>query len=127
MTDQKPPEENLAEEFRNLGKNLASTLQTAWDSSERKRLQQEISTGLNELGATLNREAQKFNESETGQRFKAEAKEFEERLHTGEVQDKVRLELVNAMRTLNTELEKLIQKWRTPPEENPTDEANPPT
>jgi hypothetical protein len=123
MSNENTPQENLAEEFRNLGRNFSNALQAAWESPERKRLQEEITTGMNELGETLSREAKKFNESDAGKQLKTEAKEFEERFRSGEVQDKVRQELITAMQSVNAELGKLIQKWQSPPPETP---AQPP-
>jgi hypothetical protein len=46
MTDPLPPENDLAAEFRRLGENLRSALQSAWESEERLRLQDEIERGL---------------------------------------------------------------------------------
>ena len=42
-------ESNIADEFKNLGKNIGDLLKTAWDNPERKRVQQEIENGFNDL------------------------------------------------------------------------------
>ncbi|HEX7974048.1 MAG TPA: hypothetical protein VF498_06545 [Anaerolineales bacterium] len=109
MTENKPPEDNISEEFRNLGQNLAEVLRTAWESPERKKFQQELETGLTELGKTLKREANTFNDSPTGQRLKENVQDVREGLHTGEAQTKVRSELLSALRFFNGELEKVIE------------------
>ncbi len=70
MSDQPQPEENITEEFKNLGKSLLSALQTVWDSPERQRIQSELVEGLHEAGATLKKEADEFSLSQTGQQLK---------------------------------------------------------
>jgi len=70
MSENPKPEENLSEEFRAFGKNLVSALHAAWDAPERKRVQEDILGGLNELGATLKREAEQVSNSPTSQRLK---------------------------------------------------------
>ena len=128
MDNNPKPEENLADEFRNLGQNLVEILHTAWEAPERKRLQQELENGLNELGNTLRREAENFASSPGGQQLKAEINDFSERVRSGEVQNKAHDELLGALQTANAELQKLIQQWTanrqsqapTPPEAQDT-------
>jgi hypothetical protein len=110
MEENQKPEESLAEEFRQLGKNLTETLHAAWDSPERKRLQEEISNGLNELGNTLRDEARHFKSSPTGMRIKAEAEEVRERIRRGEMESKARAELVAALHKANEMLRQAIEK-----------------
>ncbi len=110
MTEQQPPESDINAEFRLLGKNLVDALRTAWESPERKRLQQELESGLKELGTSMKREIEKFSESPTGQRLKSEAQEVSERVRSGEVQNKAREELLAALRTLNNEIQKVSEK-----------------
>ena len=51
MTDDTPtPENELADELRNLGHNLKGILQAAWESEERRKLQNEIQAGLARSG-----------------------------------------------------------------------------
>ena len=44
------PEPGLADDLRDLGNNLVELLRTAWDRPERKKLREEIESGLAELG-----------------------------------------------------------------------------
>ena len=111
MSESTPSEDNLAEEFRNLGKNLMDAFRTAWETPERKKLQQDIESGLNELGNTLKEEYDTFNESPTGQRLKADAEDMRERVRTGEAEAKVRSDLLIALRTVNDELQKVTARW----------------
>lgn len=111
MNEQMPPEEDLTQEFRNLGRNLAEALQTAWEHPERKRLQEEITNGLNEMGNALREEAESFAESPTAQQLKSDVQQISERVRSPEVHTKVRQELLSALQTANNELQRVIQQW----------------
>jgi hypothetical protein len=113
MSENKPPENDLAEEFRNLGKNLADALRTAWESPERKKFQQEIENGINEMGTTLSKEFGTFIESPTGQRLQSDVEDLGERLRTGEAQQRARDELLTALRRANIEIQRATERWNS--------------
>ena len=104
-------ESNIADEFKNLGKNIGDLLKTAWDNPERKRVQQEIENGFNDLANTLKREAEIFSESQTGQRLKSDVEDLGERLRNAEAREKLRQEVLGILQTANTELQKVVDKW----------------
>jgi hypothetical protein len=106
MNDTPKPENDIADEFRALGENLVRTLRAAWESPERKKLEQEIESGLTELAATLKGEASSFRESQTGQRLKSDLDDMRQRVRSGEAAEKAREELIKALKLINTELEK---------------------
>ena len=116
MPEKQPPEGDLSAEFRELGKNLSDALRTAWERPERKQLQQEIEQGLKEFGKTLRQEADSFSESPTGQRLKEDADDLRERVRSGQVEEKARSELLEALRTINVQLQKVISRWSVPQE-----------
>jgi hypothetical protein len=113
MSENKPPENDLAEEFRNLGKNLADALRTAWESPERKKFQQEIENGINEMGATLSKEFGTFIESPTGQRLRSDVEDLGEHLRTGEAQQRAREELLTALKRANIEIQRATERWNS--------------
>jgi succinate dehydrogenase/fumarate reductase flavoprotein subunit len=121
MTDNSTPEENLAEEFRQLGKNLAEVLRGAWESPERKKLQQEVANGLSDLSNIMRSEAEHIRESPTGQRMKAETEELRERIHSGEVESRVRQDLLAALKLINDQLRKASEHL-SKPKSDQTDE-----
>lgn len=112
MSEDRPPEGNVSAEFRKLGKNLTEVLRSAWDAPERKRLQQEVVTGLSELGITIREEVETFKESPTGQRIKSNAQTMGQKVRasSGEVENRVREDLLSALRTMNDQLQKAIEK-----------------
>jgi hypothetical protein len=102
--------ENLTEEFRILGKNLSEALRTAWEHPERKRIQDEIVSGLNELGATFKNEVDNFSQSPGGQQIKADVEEIGERIRDPQMQTRVQQELLSALQSVNAELRKAIER-----------------
>ena len=113
MTEKPSTEEGLAEEFQALGKNLMEALRAAWEKPERKRVQEQVMTGLNELGSTLKREADHFASSSAGQQIKTGVEQVGERLRSEEAQEKIRQELLSALQSANAELQKVIDRWKT--------------
>lgn len=108
MEENKRTEDSLAEEFRRLGKNLTEVLHTAWNRPGRKRLREEITSSLSELGSLLKEEAKYMSESPAGQRLKAEAEDLRQRVRSGEVEAKARQEMLSALRIANEQLRKAI-------------------
>lgn len=111
MSDNQPPEENLLDEFRKLGNTLANVLKTGWERPERKKLQNDIESGLKELGETLKHGVEEFESSSTGQTLKSDFQDFGERFRSGEVETRVREEILNALRNVNNELQKVAENW----------------
>jgi hypothetical protein len=120
MSEERPTEESVAEEFRQLGKNLTEVLRGAWDSPERKKLGQEIANGLSELSNLVRREAEHVRESPTGQRLKAEAEELRTRIRSGEYENRARQELISALRSINEQLKKASQRMSEEGSDQPT-------
>lgn len=106
MTDQKP-EGDLHNEFEQLGQNLKAALKTAWESEESRKLQAELKTGLAALEVGLRQAAQEVTTGETGQRLKAEVEDLGQRVKSGQVESQLRQDLVAALRTVNSQLQKM--------------------
>ena len=115
--DNNPQADDIGEQLNELGKNLRDALRTAWESDERRKLQQDIEVGLANMVSSLNQAATDFSSSQTGQTLKADMKDLNERWKTGEVGSRVRTEIADALRTVNQELQKTTQKTPPPPSE----------
>jgi hypothetical protein len=111
MDDKAKSQDSLVEEFRNLGQNLINALRSAWESQERKLIQNEIEEGLADLAVTFKQEAAAFRDSPSGQRLKADAEELRQRMRSGEVESRAHTELVNALRLINSELKKVTASF----------------
>jgi hypothetical protein len=97
---------SIADEFIELGKNIQKAMQAAWASEERKQLQAEVEAGLKEASKALEQAANDFSASQAGQTLKAEAEDIHKRVQSGELEAKIRAELLSALRIANDELKK---------------------
>ena len=124
MEENTGPEDNLADEFRNLGKNIVDAVHTAWERPEREKLQEDIEKGLSEFGSAIRQETDKFNQSPTSQRIKSDAEKIKTGFKNGEFETKVRDELLTALQAVNSELEKVKEKFKvSEPEQAPNEET----
>jgi uncharacterized membrane protein YccC len=110
MTENPETKGTISDEFRRLGDNLRASLQTLWDTPEASEVRDDIKTGLAQLGETLNQLADELRESQTGKRVQAEVEEFAQRVRSGEVEAKLRQELVEILGKVNIELEKAQER-----------------
>jgi len=113
--ENKVPTDNISDQLNELGRNLRQALQTAWESEERKKVQKEIEDGLANLGASLSEAARDFSSSPAGQSLKEDVEDIKERWRSGEVSEKARSELLEALRKVNVELQKATKKNPPPP------------
>jgi hypothetical protein len=111
MSDQEQTESSITEEFRILGKNLVDAVHTAWDSPARTRLQGEIERGLSEFQNSVSEEIEHWSESPTAQRMKSDVRDAADRVRSSEVEKSIRQELITALKSINTELEKVSSRW----------------
>ena len=105
-----PSSDNVADELRQLGQNLLNALRLAWQSDERKKFQYEMEAGLNDMANSLKQAANEFTQSSAGQNIKSEFEDFRQRVQSGEVEAKVRREVLAALQTANAELIRATEK-----------------
>lgn len=108
-----PHGENIGDEFVNLGRNLVSFLRAAWDSPDGQAIKEEVKTGLNELGNTLNKAAGEFSQGETGQKLKKDFEGLKERVASGELENRGREEMLAALRKMNEEITRAAERWNS--------------
>ena len=113
MSEDPKTQPDITSQFRELGENLKNFFHSAWESEESQKLRQELKNGLDELGRATNEAVDEFKTSETGQKFKAEADEFINRVETGDVEAKAREEISKVLDFINQELGNFNQKIKT--------------
>lgn len=126
MNEQEPSERGFSDEFQKMGANIKDVAQAVLGSEEFKTFQREMNEGLSELGDTINKFFQEVAESPAGKRVKEEIDDFTKSARTGELESKVRQDVLAALHKANEELEKAAQRWRTEEEtsaESPTSES----
>lgn len=111
MSEVPPSEESLRQELETLGKNLVGAMRSAWEAPESKRLREEVTTGLSDLVSTLKREAEYLAAHPATQRIKTDVEQFGEKIKAPEAQVAVRRELLSALQAVNSELQKLLDRW----------------
>lgn len=115
MAENQPHEESLRQEFEALGKNLIEALRSVWETPESRRLREEMTSSLAELGITLKREAESLANSPAAQQARQSVEQVGEKLRAPEVHQKARAELISALQILNQELQKVIERWQSSP------------
>lgn len=118
MSEQVPNENNISDELRKLGDTLNLFMKTAWESPERQHIQHELETGLETLSTSLNQAADEFAKSQAGQQVKSELEDFSQRLSNGEVETKVKNEVIYLLGKINNNLEQVANQWSTRSDHN---------
>ena len=118
MTENSQPD--LSSQFQELGENIKTMFQSAWESEDAQQLKEELRTGFSELGKAATQAIEDFNMSEAGQTLKTEAEDLKTRVQSGEMESKARQEISKALEMMNAELQKAINSF-TPPKPDPED------
>lgn len=126
MTDEQPETteraNTLNQAFSQLGENLKAAVQAAWESEERQRLQRDMAAGLADLERAVSEAAVELTRGPTGERLREDVEGLQARVRRGEIQDRVRDDLLAALHQVNAELEKAIRRWSDDePEAAPSD------
>lgn len=117
--EEEPAKENIGQdiagELKSLGRQFAETLQTAWNSEERQRVETEIREGVQSFVKEVDRAFQEAKESPAAERMRGEAVDIKNRVETSDIGDKARKGVVQGLQWMSEELGKLATKF-TPPE-----------
>jgi len=111
MESENKQDKTFSDEIRELGENISELLKTAWDSPQRKEIQEELESGMQELKDAINGIAKDFSASDTGKQIKSEINEIKENISSGELERKVEKEILNTLNTINNEITNVIKKW----------------
>ena len=111
---------DFGEELKNLGKQFADTVQTAWNSEERRQVEGEIRAGVKSFVDEVDKAIKEAKESQAAAKVKEEATEFKTKVETGDFGKKAREGLVQGLQWLSEELGKLADQF-TPAEKSPED------
>lgn len=115
--------QEVGRQFQALGESISQAFRTAWQDEENRRRMEQMRDGLqsmvNEIGKTIDETAH----SPQGQRVISEAERAAQNLREASeqtVQD-VRPHLVSALRQVNAELQKLVDRMEKNPKQPPED------
>lgn len=109
-----PPDSDVVDELKNLGRQFAETLQSAWNSEERLRIEGDVREGVRSFVDEVDKVFQNAKESQPANRIKSEATQAKTRVESSDVGVRARSGLVQGLKWMSEELEKLADKFTTP-------------
>ena len=112
---------NVTEELKDLGRQVAETLRSAWESAERQKVESEIREGVKSFVDEIDKAVREAKSSTTAQKFHNDAAEMRQKIESSDIADKARTGVVQGLRWLSDELGKLAEQFN-PPEK--TEEEN---
>lgn len=116
-------ERSIADELARMGAQLAAAAKTAWESEERRKLQQEITSGAQRFGQELASAVTKATESEQAKELKTKATKVAEDVQKTDVVEEVRKGILVGLEAINRELGKLLERLESKPEAEDVVEA----
>jgi heparin binding hemagglutinin HbhA len=118
----KDAEADIADELKNLGRQLADTLRTAWHSQERQRLESEIRRGVKSFADEVGKAVREIKDSPPAQRAREEATHIRTKVESGEMGHKAKSNMAQGLHWLSEELERLSKQF-TPTEKEAEDQG----
>jgi chromosome segregation ATPase len=104
--------EEVGRQFEQLGTSLAAAFHALWQSQETQQHLESVREGLQSLADDVSEAVTKTASGPEGQRVKAEARKAAEsaRWATEKAAEDARPQIVSALRQVNAELQKLIDR-----------------
>ena len=109
-TAEQPPSASLVDELNRLGQNFAQLIKEALESPQLQEVRKEITTGAQTVIEEINERIVQARESQVTQEVAQKAAKTVEEIKSSPVTENVKLGLLNTLRTVNQELNELIQK-----------------
>lgn len=113
---------DVSEAMRTLGRQFAETIQTAWNSQERREFESEVRQGVEHFAEEVQKVFREAKESKPVKKVKEEATEAKGRVETKEISRKARAGVVEGLQWLSQELGRLAEQFSPPEEREPADE-----
>jgi hypothetical protein len=120
MSDMPGSDHELEDLFREMTQNLKKLVQAIWTDPALQSAQSEFLESLEAMRKGLEASVEDFADSEAGQRFQQDLKELNRKIQTGELEEKVRDEMVRGLRKANQELTDLANRQVRPDSSSPT-------
>jgi len=102
--------ENLVEELNRLGNKFAEVIQVAWQSEQRKKIEQDLRNGLSSLATNLEEGVKQVAESEQAKELLNKAEDVAgtvaEHVQKSKFAQELADNLINGLRSLTEEIDK---------------------
>ena len=117
------PQSEFASELNKLGENLGTLMRSVWESEERKSIEREITSGLEQLTKQVNQTIEQMRQDATVDHAKKTVKEAWETARGPKIVGEVQQGVVDTLKKINEELTKRTQpaqevKHDEPPKSN---------
>jgi uncharacterized membrane protein YccC len=116
MSEETSQEKSISSELTRLGKQVADAINVAWESEDRKRLQSEITTGLESFGGQVSDALRKASESDAATQVRDQTEKVVVQIRQSDLTGEVRKGLIAGLGILNTELGKLVERLEVEPQ-----------
>lgn len=123
MTEPEANKETISNELKQLGQNFKTVLNAFWESEERKSATRQFEQGAAEIGKAFDKFAEDVTTSEVSKRLQNEVGDIQKRIQSGEMEEKVRSDVLHTLRRVNQELDQFTQRWSGSTEEQPAGES----
>lgn len=119
----KQAEPDLIAEMKNLGRQFADALRTAWNSQERQKLETEVREGLDVFVSELEKGFKELRDGQAAQKAKQEVSQVKEKVEGAELGRKAKVAMADGLRWLSEEFENLAAQF-TPTEKTTNGETS---
>ena len=105
----------VGQQFQTLGESLANAFRTMWEDEENRQHAQDLQAGLEKMVNDVGKAIKETSESPEGQKVRAEAQKAAEsaRVAGKKAMQDTRPHILSALRALDSELQKMIDKLET--------------
>lgn len=109
---------DIVDELKNLGRQVAETLRTAWESAERQKMEAEVREGIKSFADEVDKVIREARASEPARKVREEATDLKSKVEEADLAKKARTGLVQGLSWLSDELGKLAEQF-SPKEKEP--------
>jgi hypothetical protein len=122
--DQKKTSEawqEVGRQFKTLGESISQAFRTAWQDEENRRRMEEMRSGLESMVREVGRTIDETAKSPAGQQLRSDAEQAAAKIRDAGEQtvQEIRPHLLDALRQVNAELQKLADRMESHQDEGP--------
>lgn len=102
----------LIDELTRLGHKFAEVVEVAWHSEQRKKIEEDLRTGLERLADSLETGIKRASETKEAQELRTKAEDVADKVRTSKVAGELGEALAQGLRSLSEQLDKLSDEMR---------------
>lgn len=107
---------DVSDALRDLGRQFAETIQTAWNSQERREFESEVREGVERFADEVQKVFREAKDSPAVKKVKEEASDAKEKVEQKDIGRKARGSVVDGLQWLSQELARLAEQFSPPAE-----------